>query len=285
MAMARAADRFLDDLAAELPDHAALLAAVRDICRSDPRLRTLEIQCSVARGAGDRYSDLDIGIGAADDMLETVVAELPDRLRQLGDTIEVLVHRIAAWGDRPHRRIFVQYADGRQIDLVVSPAETIRGRVPGAVVLHDPDGRMAEPRDVPLAVATADDVREWEVGGWELLANVDKYLARGSAWEARARLDAARDAALRLWAVAAGVQYPAFGLTSLLDADPPRLPDGLEATLPDADGADLPRAARACAELLRDAATRARAALGTSTAETPMARWVTEHLAGRTLGA
>jgi hypothetical protein len=60
--MARAADRFLDDLAVELPDHATLLAAVRDICRSDPR-------------------------------------------------------------------------------------------------------RMAELRDVPLAVATADDVREWEVGG------------------------------------------------------------------------------------------------------------------------
>ena len=250
--MALAADSFLHDLAADLPGHAALLGAIRDICRLDPRLRTLEIQCSVARGAGDRYSDLDIGIGVEDGVLDAVVADLPDRRRQLGEAIEVLVHRVAAWGDRPHRRIFVQYADGRQIDLVVVPAETIRGRVPGAVVLHDPDGLMAEPRHVPLAAATADDAREWEIGGWELLANVDKYLARGSGWEARARLDEARSAALQLWAAAAAVPYPAFGLTSLLDADPPRLPGGLEATLPDADPADLPRAARACAEFLRE---------------------------------
>jgi predicted nucleotidyltransferase len=285
MAMAPAADRFLDDLAAELPDHASLLAAVRDICRSDPRLRTLEIQCSVARGAGDRYSDLDIGIGVADDVFEAVVVELPARLRHLGETIELLVHRIAAWGDRPDRRIFVQYADGRQIDLVVVPAETIRGRVPEAVVLHDPDERMASLRDVPLAMATPDDIREWEVGGWELLSNVDKYLARGSDWEARARLDAAREAALQLWAAGAGVRYPGFGLTSLLDAEPPRLPDGLAATVPEADPLDLPRAARACAELLRDAAARARDAVGPGGAESPMARWVTERLAGRTLGA
>jgi hypothetical protein len=283
--MALAADRFLDDLAATLPGHAALLGAIRDLCRSDPRLRTLEIQCSVARGAGDRYSDLDIGIGVTDDDFEAVIDELPDRLRRLGETIEVLVHRIAAWGERPHRRIFVQFADGRQIDLVVVPSGTIRGRVPGAVVLHDPDGRMAEPRRVPLAAATPDDVREWEIGGWELLANVDKYLARGSAWEARTRLNEARDAALRLWAAAAGVPYPAFGLTSLLDADSPRLPDGLEATLPDADPADLPRAARACAELLREAARRARAALRPDSAESRMARWVTERLAKRTLDA
>lgn len=280
-----AADRFLDDLAADLPGHAALLGAIRDLCRSDARLRTLEIQCSVARGAGDRYSDLDIGIGVADDAFDAIIAELPDRLRQLGEAIEVLVHRIPAWGDRPHRRIFVQYADGRQIDLVVVPAQTIRGRVPGAVVLHDPDGRMAEPRAVPLAAATPDDIREWEVGGWELLANVDKYLRRGSAWEARSRLNEARDAALRLWAAAADVPYPAFGLTSLLDADPPRLPDGLEATLPGADPADLPRAARACAELLRHASQLARAALRPGSMESPMAGWVTERLAERKLGA
>jgi hypothetical protein len=282
---AAVADRFLDDLAAELPGHAALLAAVRELCRSDPRLRTLELQCSVARGAGDSYSDLDIGIGIADGAFDAVVDELPDRLLRLGDAIEVLVHRIASWGERPHRRIFVQYADGRQIDLVVFPAETIRGRVPGAVVLHDPDGRMAEVRDVPLAAATQDEVREWELRGWEELANVDKYLARGSEWETRARLDAARDLALRLWAVAEGVPYPSFGRTSLLDADPPHLPRDLAATIAGADAADLPRAAGACAGLLREAADRARASLGSDASESPMARWVTGRLARRTLGA
>jgi Streptomycin adenylyltransferase len=278
-------DRFIDDLAAELPAHAALLAAVRDICRADPRLRTFELQCSLARGAGDRYSDLDIGIGVADDAFDAIVEELPDRLRNLGEAVELLVHRIPEWGERPHRRIFVQYTDGLQVDLVVTPVARVNGRVPGAVVLHDPDRRMAELRDVPLASATPQDVREWEIGGWELLTNVDKYLARGSAWEARARLNAARDVALRLWAVGAGVRYPAFGLTSLLDAEPPRLPEGIEATLPDASAADLPRAARACAALLRDAAYRAREAVGAGGGESAMAGWVTERLAERTLVA
>jgi hypothetical protein len=32
-----------------------------------------------------------------------------------------LRHRIAAWGDRPHTRWFVQYADGTQLDLVATP--------------------------------------------------------------------------------------------------------------------------------------------------------------------
>jgi hypothetical protein len=277
--------QFLDELAADLPGHAALLAALREMCTADPRLRTLELQCSVARGAGDALSDLDVGIGVVDDAFETVVTELPDRLSGLAPAVDVLNHRIAGWGDRPHRRIFVQYTDGRQIDLVAFPVSSVRGRVPDAVVLHDPDGLMATARDVPLAAATANDVREWEVGGWELLTNVDKYLARGSAWEARARLGAARDLALQLWAAGAGVRYPAFGLTSLLDAEPVQLPDGLEDTLPDRTPADLPRAARACALLLREAARLARERLGLTTPESPMAGWVTERLAERTLSA
>lgn len=281
--MTSAADRFLEELAADLPSHAAMLEALRAMCRSDPRLRTLELQCSVARGAGDELSDLDVGIAVVDDAFDAVAHELPDRLRGLAPALEVLSHRIAEWGDRPHRRIFVQYADGRQIDLVAFPVSSVRGRVPGAVVLHDPDGLMADAREVPLVAATADNVREWEIGGWELLANVDKYLARGSAWEARARLAAARDLALQLWAAGAGVEYPAFGLTSLLDAQPPQLPSDLDATLPDRSASDLPRAARACASLLRESAAMARGRLGVTMPESPMAGWVTDRLARRTL--
>ncbi|MGH2382167.1 MAG: hypothetical protein ACRDG7_13235 [Candidatus Limnocylindria bacterium] len=185
---------------------------------------------------------------------------------------------IPEWGSRPHRRIFVHYADGRQVDLVVQPASAVSGRVPGAVVLYDPDGRLAEQRVPGVAAATAEDVREWELLAWESLADAGKYLERRSPWEALARLTQARDLALRLWAVAEDVPYPLFGLTSLLDADPPRLPTGLEATVARADLDELSVATRACTELLREASARARGRIGSNDAESPMAAWDGERL-------
>src|SRR5690606_27238877 len=69
--------------------------------------------------------------------------------------------------------------------------------------------------------------------------------------------------ALRLVAVARRVAYPSFGLASLLDAEPPALPDGLAGTygLP-ADPASLRAAALATAALLRNAAAGAGEVLG-----------------------
>ena len=174
-------DPWLEALRSRLPGHAALLDALLAVCRGDDRIRVLELQCSIARGAGDELSDLDLGIGVRDAAWEAVADELPDRLRRFAATVDLLAHTIPEWGDRPHRRLFVQYVDGRQIDLVVRPAGGLNGRVPGAVVLYDPDGRLAEERTVGVATATPEDVRTWEGLGWELLANVAKYLERGSA--------------------------------------------------------------------------------------------------------
>lgn len=269
---------WLEALRARLPGHAELLDALLAICRDDDRIRGLELQCSIAREAGDELSDLDLGMAVRDEAWERVADELPDRLRRITQTVDVLAHTIAEWGTRPHRRLFVQYVDGRQIDLVVQPSSEVSGRVPGAIVLYDPDGRQAEQRVPTVVTASAGDVRTWEVLGWESLANVAKYLERGSAWEALAQLTEARDLALRLWAVAEDVPYPLFGLTSLLDADPPRLPDGLDATAARADLGELANAARACAELLRASSARARHRLGSGDPESPMAAWVSERL-------
>jgi hypothetical protein len=272
-------DSWLDALRARLPRHAALIESLLELCRADPRVRVLELQCSIARGVGDELSDLDLGMAVRDDAWQQVADELPEMLRGIAPVVDVLAHAIPEWGTRPHRRLFVQYVDGRQIDLVVQPASSVAGRVPGAIVLYDLDGRLAEEREVPSAAATPSDVRAWEVLGWELLANVDKYLERGSAWEALARLDQARDLALRLWAAGEDVPYPGFGLTSLLDADPPILPAGLDATAARADLGELAAAAGACAELLRNASARAHERIGAETGESPMAEWVSERLA------
>ena len=270
-------DAWLAALRGRLPRHAELIDALLELSRADDRIRVLELQASIARGAGDALSDLDLGMAVRDEEWEHVADELPDRLRRIAPTVDLLSHPIPEWGTRPHRRLFVQYDDGRQIDLVVQPAASASGRVPGAVVLHDPDGRMTDERVVSVATATAADVRAWEVLAWESLANVAKYVERGSAWEALSRLDQARDLALRLWAVGEDVPYPLFGLTSLLDVDPPRLPAGLEATAARAELGELVSASRACAELLRNASSRARARVG-GEPESPMAAWVSERL-------
>lgn len=268
------ASAFLAALRARLPRHAALLEALVAVCEADERIEVLELQCSVARGVGDDWSDLDVGIGAADASWEAVADALPDRLRAIADVVDLLPHVIGEWGSRPHRRIFCQYADGRQLDLVVQPVSNLSGRVPTAVVLYDPAGHLASERHPAMLAASADDVRAWEVLGWELLANVAKYLARGSPWEANERLEGARAMALRLHAAAEGVTFPAFGLTSLLDADPPRLPDGLSATVAGIDADALRAAAIATGELLRRAAADARRRLGAEHAESPMAGYV-----------
>ena len=270
-------DSWLEALRARLPRHAQLIDALVEVCHGDERIRVLELQASIARGAGDELSDLDLGMAVRDDEWERVADDLPDRLRRFAPAVDLLSHAIPEWGTRPHRRIFVQYADGRQIDLVVQPVASVNGRVPGAIVLYDPDDRMAQERVVSMATATAADVHAWEVLGWESLANVAKYLERGSAWEALGRLNEARDLALRLWAAGEGVPYPMFGLTSLLDADPPRLPAGIDGTAARADLDELATAARACASLLRDASARARARIGAEP-ESAMAAWVSERL-------
>lgn len=238
----------------------------------------LELQCSIARGAGDELSDLDIGMAVRDEAWEQVADALPGRLERIAAPLDRLVHTIPEWGTRPHRRIFVQYRNGRQVDLVVQPVSAVTGRVPGAVILFDPDGRMTEERIPGVAAATAADIRRWELLGWESLANVAKYLDRGSPWEALSRLTEARDLALRLWAVAEEVPYPLFGLTSLLDADEPRLPDKLEATVARADLDELRVAARACAALLDEAAARARLRISSTDDGSPMADWVAARL-------
>lgn len=75
-----------------------------------------------------------------------------------------------------------------------------------------------------------------------------------------------------------GVAYPAYGLIGLLDAEPPVLPSDLEATVSGLDLRDIGAAARSCVGLLRSAAAGARARIGSSEAESPMAGWVSERL-------
>lgn len=252
---------WIEGLPAALAGQAALLMRLLDAAEADQRFRALELQCSVARSVGDTFSDLDAGLWLADDQFEETAAELPQLVGDLGATLDLLAIRL---GGFPY--LFVQFADGVQLDLLARPVSEAKGRVPDAVVLLDRDGLLQEPYEPASASASASDNEEWSFQAWLALLNLDKYLRRGSLWEARASLEEARASLLRLHAARLGVRYPGFGLTSLLDSDLDEpLPRGLERTVADLHPADLHRAARACAELL-------------SAYERPLAELVSERL-------
>ena len=82
-------DSWLDALRARLPGHASLLDELLVICRGDDRITVLELQCSIARGAGDQLSDLDLGVAVRDDAWEQVADDLPDRLRAIAETVDL----------------------------------------------------------------------------------------------------------------------------------------------------------------------------------------------------
>lgn len=58
------------------------------------------------------------------------------------------------------------------------------------------------------------------------MGNVVKYLRRGAVLEGIEQVHRTRTRVLQLWAVGEGVDYPSFGLTSLLDGPNASLPDG-----------------------------------------------------------
>jgi hypothetical protein len=235
----------VEALPPQLSRQRGLLERLLDRVEPDKRFRAMELQCSLARGAADELSDIDAGLYAADDAWEAAVEAVPELVRAVGATVDVLEQ---AAQEAPY--FFVQYEDGTQLDLVVMRASRPKGRVPGAVVLLDRDGLFAEPWEPATLRATEGDVREWTFQAWLALANFAKYLQRESLWEARSQLEEARANLLRLHAVRVSARYPAFGLTSLLDESEPDLPAGLETTVATLDAADLRRAATALAGLL-----------------------------------
>jgi hypothetical protein len=287
---------------AALPDELAaqrrVMAGLVDRCEAWPLAITLLVGCSLGRGAADALSDIDAALGVDAEPGEAgarqveiaeqmVVAELPE----LGTVVDVLRHRI----ERPGqwlRRIFAQFADGTQLDLAITAASQIderrrAGGAPDFVTLYQapvpPAGEDAPGVSAPAGgqaaayAVTGDQVREWAFAGWCALIDADKYLRRGSLWEAHSRLHEARHHIWALWAAAHGAMYPWHGLSQVLDHDPGNLPPGIESTVAGLDAAGLRSAARASAGILADVSA---AAAATYPADLPaaMAAYVTRAL-------
>jgi hypothetical protein len=306
-AEALAGRAWLAALPAELAAQRRVMAGLVDRCEAWPLASSLLVGCSLGRGAADALSDIDAGLGVdaepgppGAERVGTaealVVAALPD----LGPVIDVLRHRIGS-ADQWVRRIFAQFADGTQLDLAVTAQDGIElrrrgGGAPDFVVLYQvtapgpgeqdasTPASSARPGGQPPAayMVSGDQVREWAFLGWCALIDADKYLRRGSLWEAHNRLHEARDQIWALWAAANGALYPWHGLSQVLDHDPGNLPPGIESTVAGLDAADLQRAARASTEVLA-AASAAAARRHPADLPAAMAGYVTRVL-GETTG-
>jgi hypothetical protein len=240
---------WMEQLPAELEGQRTLLLRLLRECESHQNIRWLVIACSLGRGAADRLSDLDIGMGVADEQFDTAIVDIRRLVDGLGELVDSYHHQLPGL-TMSHERIFAQYADRCQVDLVVLPASAYEsvGPIRDEVVLYDPDKRLA--RVFEQAAVTPEQVREWAFGGWCALVDLGKYLRRGSRWEALQRLTEAQGQLWRLWAAACEVPNPQFGLTSLLDFAPRQLPAAMETTVSDLDPGRLLAAARQAARQL-----------------------------------
>ena len=92
---------------------------------------SLLVGCSLGRGAADALSDIDAALGvdaprgeAGAERVETVEAMVVAALPELGPLVDVLRHRTGPAGQHV-RRIFAQFTNGTQLDLVVVAAAEI----------------------------------------------------------------------------------------------------------------------------------------------------------------
>ncbi|MHB1431599.1 MAG: hypothetical protein ACYCVZ_05735 [Streptosporangiaceae bacterium] len=234
-------------LPAELDGQRRLLTGLVAMCERDDAIRWLVIGCSLSRGAGDRLSDLDVGMGVTDDRIDAAIPRIRHAVDALGDLVDSYHHQLSSVRSR-HERIFAQFADRCQIDLVVLPASADAGAIRDVVVLYDPDG-LVDVRD-GRPVITSGQAREWAFTAWCALADLGKYLRRGSVWEAHDRLGQARAEYWKLRALAGRVPDPQYGITSILDFAPETVPAAAAATVSDLDPDRLLAAAWRLAGLL-----------------------------------
>jgi hypothetical protein len=240
---------WIEKLPAGLAAQQGLLRGLRAFCQADPDVRWLVVGCSLARDAGDWLSDIDAAVGVAEERFADVFPRVRSVVDGLGELVESYHHKLPEV-TLTHERIFAQYADRSQLDLVVYPSTVFAGSIPNVVVLYDPGSVLAAPGSSASPAVSPSQVREWAFEGWCALADLGKYVRRGSAWEALERLHEARAQVWKLWAAVRGVPQPQYGLTSVLDFSASLLPSGIEETVSDLDLGRLLAAGLRVAELL-----------------------------------
>ena len=176
----------------------ALRAHLLELAERDERVVAGAAVGSLAAGTGDRFSDLDLTFGIADDV--AVGHVLDDWTRTLGDEHDA-VHLVDLERAPTTYRVFL-LPDALQVDVSMTPAAHFRPAGPRFRLLFgrtadDPDA--PEPRDPPALFiptpATAHDLFGW---GVVYALHARACVERGRVWQAEHYVGAVRDHALSL---------------------------------------------------------------------------------------
>lgn len=240
---------WLDELPGELTHHVTILHRMIAEVNRDQRFRALQVQGSLGRGTGDRYSDLDVGVVVAADAWPEIVGDLPAIIRRLGDVVDDY-YEFQPYGAPPQvLRSWIQYVNGIQLDLLVVPATAVLGSGPDGRSLVDPDGLL--PRtDNPMRRSGPADIARWSFICWGALAETAKNVARDRPVSAIEWLNSARRATISCWAAAHDLDFAAYAnvVAATMDVSGPWL-DGLERTYPEPESISVGAAALELARL------------------------------------
>jgi hypothetical protein len=167
---------------------AALRDRVLALAEEDPRVVAAAAVGSLALGGGDRYSDLDLTFGVAEDT--PVATVLDDWTRALGDELGA-VPLVDLERTPTIYRVFL-LPDALQFDLSLTPAARFAPAGPKWRTLF---GEIAEEHTRTPAPPVAEDLFGW---GVIYALHARTCIDRGRVWQAEHYTGAVRDHALSL---------------------------------------------------------------------------------------
>src|SRR5450755_541194 len=85
---------WIGQLPAELAGQRAILEGLLGLCEDSESIRWLVIGCSLARGAADRLSDLDVAMGVRDEEFPVITPGVRRAVGRLGDLVDSYHHRL-----------------------------------------------------------------------------------------------------------------------------------------------------------------------------------------------
>ncbi len=125
--------------------HLQLVKSAQNVLARDPRVKALWAGGSLAVGAADRWSDMDLRLAVADEDRPAFMAEIEDTLNA--------IHPILGWRMRSMRGddlVVVTFEGPLRADFVVTaPVDLERHRYEPVAPLFDPEGLGARLEQVP----------------------------------------------------------------------------------------------------------------------------------------